>query len=75
MDLIEEHLLRRPLLRPPGLDAALQGAELAVGEAAGEALLQVEEQRPGLQAGLSWSCSAITGRSSAKASGGRRVAP
>jgi hypothetical protein len=52
VDLVEEHLLLRPLLCAPGLDAALQGAELAVGEAPGEAALQVFEQRLGLQAGV-----------------------
>jgi hypothetical protein len=50
MHLGEEHLLGRPLHGPPLLDVPLQGAQLPVGEAAGEAPLQVGEQGLGLQA-------------------------
>jgi len=52
VDLGEEHLLGRPLQGPPLLQPPLQGAELAVGEAAGEPPLQVGEQRLGLQGGV-----------------------
>ena len=52
MDLVEEHLLGRSLRRTPGLDAALQGADLSVLEASGEAALQVVEQGLGLEAGV-----------------------
>ena len=52
MHLGEEDLLGRPVQGPPLLDAPLQGPQLAVGEAAGEAALQVGEQGLGLQAGV-----------------------
>jgi hypothetical protein len=52
MHLSEEDLLRRSVLGPPLPDVPLQRAELAVGEAAGEAALQVGEQGLGLQAGV-----------------------
>jgi hypothetical protein len=52
VDLAEEHLLGRPVQRPPALDPPLEGAELAVGEAAGVLPLQVLEQGLGLQAGV-----------------------
>jgi len=52
MHLAEEHLLGRAIKRPPLLDPALQGAELAIGKLAGEATLQVGEQGLGLQTGL-----------------------
>jgi hypothetical protein len=45
----EEHLPGRPLQGPPPLEPPLQGADLAVGEAAGEPPLQVGEERLGLQ--------------------------
>lgn len=41
MDLGEEHLFGRPALGPPTLDVPLQSPQLAVGEVAGEATLQV----------------------------------
>jgi len=52
MNLVEEHLAGRAVQGAPLLDAALQGAQLAVGEAAGEAALEVGEERLGLQAGV-----------------------
>jgi hypothetical protein len=52
VDLGEEHLLGRPLQGAPLLDAPLQGPQLAVGEASGEAALQIGEQGLGLQAGV-----------------------
>ena len=52
VDLGEEHLLGRAVQGPPLLDAALQGPQLAVGEAAGETALQVVEQGFGLQSGV-----------------------
>ena len=52
MDLVEEDLLGLAVQGSPGLDPPLQGAELAVGEATGEAALQVGEQGLGLQAGV-----------------------
>jgi len=48
----EEHFLGRAMQGPPALDVPLQGAQLAVGEASGEAALQVVEQGLGLQAGI-----------------------
>lgn len=50
MDLGEEHLLGRARQGAPAADTALQGAELAVGEAARIAALQLPEQGLGLQA-------------------------
>ena len=52
VDLAEEHLPGRPVQRPPALDPPLEGAELAVGEAAGVLPSQVLEQGLGLQAGV-----------------------
>ncbi len=52
VDLAEEHLLGRAVQRPPALDPPLEGAQLAVGEAAGVLPLQVLEQGLGLQAGV-----------------------
>jgi hypothetical protein len=52
MDLAEEHLPGTAVQGPPALDVPLQGAQLAVGEAPGEAALQVVEQGLGLQAGV-----------------------
>ena len=52
MHLGEEHLLGRPALGPPLLDAPLQRPQLAVGEAAGKAPLQVGEQGLRFQAGV-----------------------
>jgi hypothetical protein len=52
VDLGEEHLPGRPLQGAPLLDAPLQGPQLAVGEAAGEATLQIGEQGLGLQSGV-----------------------
>jgi hypothetical protein len=52
VDLGKEHFLGRPLQGAPLLDAPLQGPQLAVGEASGEAALQVGEQGLGLQAGV-----------------------
>ena len=52
VDLGEEHLLGRSLKAAPLLEAPLQGPQLAVGEASGEAALQVGEQGLGLQAGV-----------------------
>ena len=49
VDLIEEDLLGRALGGPPRLDLPLQGAELAVGEPAWEAALEVLEQGLGLK--------------------------
>jgi hypothetical protein len=49
VDLGEEDLLGRPGLRPPTLDVPLQRPQLAVGEAARVAALQVLEERLGLQ--------------------------
>ncbi len=49
MDLGEEDLLACAVQGPPGLDASLQGTELAVGETARKAALQVGEQSLGLQ--------------------------
>jgi hypothetical protein len=50
MDLGEEHLLGRSFQGVPLLEASLQGPHLAVGEASGEAALQVGEHGFGLQA-------------------------
>ena len=44
MHLAEEHLLRRAVQSPPLLDPPLQRPQLAVGELAGEAALQIREQ-------------------------------
>jgi hypothetical protein len=52
VDLGEEHLLGRSLKGAPLLDAPLQRPQLAVGEAPGEAALQIDEQGLGLQAGV-----------------------
>jgi hypothetical protein len=52
MDLGEKHLLGRAVQRPPALDAPLQGADLAVGEAAGVLPLEVRQQGLGLQPGV-----------------------
>jgi hypothetical protein len=52
VDLAEEHLLGRSVQRPPALDPPLEGAELAVGEAAGVLPSQVLEHGLGLQAGV-----------------------
>ena len=49
VDLGEEHLLGRPFEGPPLLDPPLQATELAVGEPAREAALQVEEEGLGLE--------------------------
>jgi hypothetical protein len=49
MHLAKEHLLRRAVQRPPLLDPPLQGPQLAVGELAGEAPLQIDEQGLRLQ--------------------------
>ncbi len=51
MHLGEEHFLGRPVQGPPLLDAALQGPQLAIAEAAGKAPLQLAKQCLGLQAG------------------------
>jgi hypothetical protein len=48
----EEHLPGRPLGGTPVLDPALQGPQLAVGEAAGVLPLQGGEEGLGLQAGV-----------------------
>jgi hypothetical protein len=50
MHLGEVHFLGRTLHGPPPLDPPLQGAELLVAEAAGEAPLQLGQQGLGLQA-------------------------
>lgn len=47
----EEHLLGRPVCCPPLLNAALQGPELSVGEAAGMPTLHLLEQGLGFPAG------------------------
>jgi hypothetical protein len=52
VDLGEEHLLGRSLKGAPLPEAPLQRPQLAVGEAPGEAALQVGEQGLGLQAGV-----------------------
>jgi hypothetical protein len=52
MDLGKEHLLGRPVQRPPTLDVPLQGTQLTIGEAAGKPPLQVSEEGLGLQAGV-----------------------
>ena len=52
VDLIEEDLLGRALDGPPRLDLPLQGAELAVGEPAREAALEVLEEGLGLEPGV-----------------------
>ena len=49
VDLIEEDLLGRPLDSLPRLDLPLQGAELAVGEPAREAALEILEEGLGLE--------------------------
>lgn len=49
MDLGKEHLLGRSLQGAPLLEAPLQGSQLAVGEASGEAMLQIVKQGFGLQ--------------------------
>jgi hypothetical protein len=51
MVLGEEHLLVRPVRRPPVLDVTLQGAQLSVPEAARMPALQLLEQGLGLPAG------------------------
>ena len=48
----EEDFLGRPGLGPPALDVSLQRPQLAVGEAAGVAPLQILEDGLGLQAGV-----------------------
>jgi len=52
MDLGEEDLFGRPALGPPTPDLALQRPQLAVGEAAREAALQVGKKRLRFQAGV-----------------------
>jgi hypothetical protein len=52
MDLGEEYLLGRSLKGTPLLEAALQGPQLAIGEASRKAALQVGEQGLGLQSGI-----------------------
>ncbi len=52
VDLSEEDLLGRPVQGAPLLDVPLQGAELAIGEAAGIGALQPGEHGLGLQAGI-----------------------
>jgi hypothetical protein len=52
VDLGEEHLLGRSVQRPPLLDPSLQRTQLAIGEVAREASLQVGKQGLGLQAGV-----------------------
>ena len=52
MHLAEEHLLGRAVQRPPLLDPALQGPQLAVGELAGKLALQFREQGLRFQAGV-----------------------
>jgi hypothetical protein len=52
VDLGEEDLLGRAVLRPPPLDPPLQGPQLAVGEAAGVLTLQGLEEGLGFQAGV-----------------------
>ena len=52
MRLGEENLLGRATLGPPDLDPPLQGAQLAVRKASGEASLQVGKKGPGLQSGV-----------------------
>jgi len=52
MHLAEEHLPGLPVQRPPLLDPTLQGTQLAVGETARVATLQIREQGLGLQAGI-----------------------
>ena len=50
VDLVEEDLLVRAVRGAPGLDAPLQGADLAIGEAFGKTTLQVFEEGLDLQA-------------------------
>jgi hypothetical protein len=52
VDLAEEHFLGRTAARTPAADMPLQGAQLAVGEAAGMAALQLLEDRLGLKPGV-----------------------
>ena len=52
MHLVEEHLLHRARQRTPLLDPPLQRPQLTVGELAGMAALQINEQRLGLQTGI-----------------------
>jgi hypothetical protein len=52
VDLCEEDLLGRPFEDTPSLDPPLQAAELDVGEPAGKAALEVEEEGLGLEAGI-----------------------
>lgn len=52
VNLAEEHLFGRAVQRTPPLDVALEGAQLAVGEAARKTALQVVEQGLGLQSGV-----------------------
>lgn len=52
VNLAEEHLFGRAVQRTPLLDVALQGAQLAVGEASRKTALQVVEQGLGLQSGV-----------------------
>jgi hypothetical protein len=52
MDLGEEDLFGRPALGPPTLDVPLQRPQLALGEAAGEAALQVGKKRLRFQSGV-----------------------
>jgi hypothetical protein len=52
MHLREEHFLGRSVQGPPLFEAPLQGPQLAVGETAGQAPLQVGEDGLGLQSGV-----------------------
>jgi hypothetical protein len=52
VNLAEEHLLGRAVQGAPAFDMALQGTQLAVGEAPRETALQVVEQGLGLQSGV-----------------------
>jgi hypothetical protein len=52
MHLAEEHFLRLTLQRPPLLDPPLQRPQLAIGELAREAALQIHEQGLRFQAGV-----------------------
>jgi hypothetical protein len=52
MHLGKEDLLGRPVLGPPPLEPPLQGPQLTIGEAAGEATPQVGKKGLGLQSGV-----------------------
>lgn len=52
MDLGKEDLFGRAMQGAAFLEATLQGAQLAIGEASGIAVLQVDEQGLGLQSGV-----------------------